>query len=511
VGNGKDLLAAKGPLLEMRSISKRFDGICALDNVDLVVLRGEVHALVGENGAGKSTLIKILSGFYGKDSGSIVLDGSELHFHSPLDSKAAGISVIYQDFDLAPNLTVADNLLLGRETTRFGFLRYGQQARLAERYLEAVGLHVDVRRLVGELSVAQRQLVAIASALSYSAKILVMDEPTSALSVEDIRHLQRLIRQVKEHGTSVIYISHKMEEVFEISDEITVLRDGQCIGNKVTMETTRDDIVSMMVGRRLSGYFNKEEHVQDAPLLEVKELERAGAFSRISFCLHKGEILGIYGLKGSGRSEIVGSIFGLRPADKGKILVNGKERNISSPSVAMQAGIGMIPEDRSLMGIFPNMNVRENISLAMLERCSRLGFMRREAERKQVLTYVERLRIKLSYPDQMIATLSGGNQQKAILARWLAIEPEILVLDEPTVGIDVGAKAEIYHLMDELAAAGMGLLMISSELPEVLSMSDRILVVHDGRIVTEFSRRDASEEKIIHSIHAFAKETERRQ
>lgn len=493
----------------MRSICKRFDGICALDSVDFTVRQREVHALVGENGAGKSTLIKILSGFHSRDSGTILLNGNELHLHTPLDSKAAGISVIYQDFDLATNLTIADNLLLGREATRLGFLMHEDQTTLAERYVQAVGLRVNVRRLVGELSVAQRQLVAIANALSYSAKILVMDEPTSALSVEDIHHLHELIREVKQRGTSVIYISHKMDEVLQISDEITVLRDGRRIGSRRTAETTRDEIVSMMVGRKLSGYFVKREHVQAAPVLEIRNLARSAVFSDISFRVHKGEIVGMYGLKGSGRSEIAASIFGLRPPDKGQILVNGEVTDISSASIAMQAGIGLIPEDRSLMGLFPNMTVGENISLAMLDRCSTLSFIKKEEERRQVRAYIDRLSIRLSSPRQMIGTLSGGNQQKVILARWLAISPNVLLLDEPTVGIDVGAKAEIYRLMDELAAAGIGLLLISSELPEVLSMSDRILVLHDGRIVTEFSKSQATEENIIHCIHAFTREREK--
>jgi ABC-type sugar transport system ATPase subunit len=492
----------------MRSIYKHFDGIRALEDVHLEVRRGEVHALVGENGAGKSTLIKILSGFYVKDAGKIFLNGRELHLRSPLDSQAAGISVIYQDFDLAPNLSVADNLLLGREPTRFGFIRPRLQARLAERYLETAGLRVDTRRLVGDLSVAQRQLVAIARALSCSARILVMDEPTSALSAEDIEHLQRLIAQVKRDGTSVIYISHKMDEVFRVSDAITVLRDGRCVGTKRTGVTTRDEIVSMMVGRTLDGFFIKRDRNRETVLLEVKGLRRSGAFSGVSFRVHQGEILGIYGLKGSGRSEIADSIFGLRPAEGGEILVKGKTVAMSSPVRAIREGIGLIPEDRSLLGLFPNMNVRENVSLAFLDRCSMLGFLRKEAERELVRTFIDRLRIRVSGPEQMIATLSGGNQQKTILARWLATKPCILLLDEPTVGIDVGAKVEIYRLMDELAAAGMGLLLISSELPEVLGMSDRILVLHCGRIIAEFQRSEATEDKIIRGIHTYAAELE---
>ena len=490
------------PLLEMKSISKHFDGIRALDEVNLLVGRGEVHALVGENGAGKSTLIKILSGFYTRDSGTILLDGKELDLRSPADSRAAGISVIYQDFDLAPNLSVADNLMLGREPTRAGLLQHAVHSRLAAHYLEAADLKIDTRRSVEELSVAQRQLVAIARALSYSARILVMDEPTSALSAEDIAHLQRLILQVKRDGTSVIYISHKMDEVFAVSDAITVLRDGHRVGTVRTADTTRGEIVSMMVGRTLESYFTKQDRVRETTLLEVQGLGRTGAFSDVSFRLRQGEILGVYGLKGSGRSEIAASIFGLQPADTGRILVNGELRSMSSPRRAIQSGIGMIPEDRALLGLFTNMNVRENVSIALLDRCSRLSFVRKGQERDSVLAYAEQLSIRMSGPEQMISTLSGGNQQKAIIARWLAREPAILILDEPTVGIDVGAKAEIYRLMDQLAQRGMGLILISSELPEVIGMSDRILVVHGGRVVGELSRAEATEEKIINCIHA---------
>jgi ABC-type sugar transport system ATPase subunit len=496
------------PLLEMKSIAKHFDGIRALEDVNLSVGRGEVHALVGENGAGKSTLIKILSGFYTRDSGTVFIDGKEILLRSPAESWAAGISVIYQDFDLAPNLSVAENLLLGRESTRAGLLRRSANTRRAEEYLQAADMHIDTRRLVGELTIAQRQLVAIARALSYSARLLVMDEPTSALSVEDSEHLLRLIAQVRRDGTSVIYISHKMEEVFAVADVITVLRDGQCVGTRRTRDTTRAEIVSLMVGRELESFFTKQDRVRDEMLLEVEGISVPGVFSDVSFRLRHGEILGIYGLKGSGRSEIAASIFGLQPVSGGRILVEGRTLAKGSARRAIKAGIGMIPEDRALLGLFPNMNVRENVSIALLDRCSSMGFLRKGQERSTVLDYARRMSIRMSGPEQMISTLSGGNQQKAILARWLAREPILLILDEPTVGIDVGAKAEIYRLMDELAQGGMGLLLISSELPEVIGMSDRILVVNAGRIVGEFSRAEATEEKIINCIHAIPSEKE---
>ncbi len=496
------------PLLEMRGISKHFDEVRALEDVNFTVHHGEVHALVGENGAGKSTLIKVLSGYHQRDGGTILLEGRELSPRSPLDSQAAGISVIYQDFDLAPNLSVADNLLLGREPTRFAFLRPAELARRAQGYLEAAGVRIDVHTPVSRLSIAQRQLVAIARALSWSARILVMDEPTSALTADDIVNLHSLIERLAREGTSVVYISHKMEEVFQVSDVITVLRDGRWVGTRRREETSREEIVSLMVGRTREGFFTKRDRVREGVLLEARDLGRKGSFSGVSLRLHEGEILGIYGLKGSGRSEIANALFGLAPADAGEIRVRGRPVALASPGAAIRSGIGMIPEDRAVLGLFPNMNIRENVSLAYLDRCSRMGFLKRAAERERVSLYAERLRIKMRGIEQSIGTLSGGNQQKAVLARWLAMDPGILLLDEPTVGIDVGAKAEIYRLMDELAAAGMGLLLISSELPEIIGMSDRILVLHGGRIVAEFPRGQATEDRIIHSIHQSRDRTE---
>jgi ABC-type sugar transport system ATPase subunit len=492
------------PLLRMSSICKRFDGIVALEDVHLTVRKGEIHALVGENGAGKSTLIKILAGFYAKDRGEITFDGRELLLRSPLDSQRAGISVIYQDFDLASNMTIEENLLLGKEPVNLCFVRRARQTELAMRYLEAVGLSIDTKAMVGSLTVAHRQLVAVAKALSSSARILVMDEPTSALSVEEIDNLLTLIMRLKGEGTSIVYISHKMDEVFRISDSITVLRDGRNVGTRKTAETSRREIISMMVGRNLDAYFNKSSRIQSEVLLEVEDLTRSGGFRGVSFQVRRGEILGIYGLKGSGRTEIARALFGLDRPDAGEIRLHGRRVAFSHPHRAIRSGLGLIPEDRSRSGLFPNMNVRENVSIAYLDRCSRFGFLQKGRERELVKKFVDLLRIRVSGIDQMILTLSGGNQQKVVLARWLSTRPSVLLLDEPTVGIDVGAKSEIYRLMNDLAAEGIGLVLISSELPEILAMSDRILVLHGGGIVAEFAAQEASEDKIINSIHSGA-------
>ena len=492
------------PLLRMSSICKRFDGIVALEDVHLSVRKGEIHALVGENGAGKSTLIKILAGFYAKDKGEITFDGRELLLRSPLDSQRAGISVIYQDFDLAANMSIEENLLLGKEPVKLCFVRRARQTELARKYLEAVGLGIDTKTMVGSLTVAHRQLVAVAKALSSSARILVMDEPTSALSVEEIDNLLALIIRLKSEGTSIVYISHKMDEVFRISDTITVLRDGRNVGTRNKGETSRGEIISMMVGRNLDAYFTKNSRIRSELLLEVEGLTRSGGFRGISFQVRRGEILGIYGLKGSGRTEIARALFGLDRPDTGEIRLRGRKVTFSHPHRAIRSGLGLIPEDRSRSGLFPNMNVRENISIAYLDRCSRFGFLQKSRERDLARKFVDLLRIRVSGIEQMILTLSGGNQQKVILARWLSTKPSVLLLDEPTVGIDVGAKSEIYRLMNDLTAEGIGLVLISSELPEILAMSDRILVLHGGGIVAEFAAREASEDTIINSIHSGA-------
>ena len=504
-------MPSTSPLLEMRAVSKHFSGVQALSDVHIRVEHGEIHALVGENGAGKSTLIKILSGLYARDAGSIFLDGREVSFRDPLDCQLAGIAVIYQDFDLAPNLTVEENLLLGKEPARWSFLRRRRMAELAREYMSAVDRHIAPATLVASLTVAQRQRVAIAKALSSRARLLVMDEPTSALAAEDIERLLELIRTMKRGGTSVIYISHKLDEVFAVADRITVLRDGKYIATKETQQTSRGEIVSLMVGRELQDFFVRQARSEGQVVLAVRGLARKGAFSDVSFQLRRGEILGMYGLKGAGRSELARVIFGLDRRDGGEIILAGSRVEFRSAHDAIKHRLGLIPEDRKTQGIFPNMNVKENTSLVSLDDLSRRSFLKNQEEQRLVAEYIQRLQIRALGQGQPILDLSGGNQQKVILARWLAIKPLVLILDEPTAGIDVGAKAEIYRLMAELAAQGLGLILISSELPEVLAVSDRILVMHEGRLVAEMSAEEASEERIMRHIHSSKEEGVKRE
>jgi len=500
------MAAATAPLLEMRAVSKRFSGVQALSDVHIRVERGEIHALVGENGAGKSTLIKVLSGFYTRDAGSIFLDGREVNFRDPLECQRSGIAVIYQDFDLAPNLTVEENLLLGKEPARWSFLRRRRMAELAREYMRPVDSHISTSALVGSLTVAQRQRVAIAKAISSQARLLVMDEPTSALAAEEIERLLELIRMLKQGGTSVIYISHKLDEVFAVADRITVLRDGKYIATREARLTSRGEIVSLMVGRQLQDFFVRQPHAEGQEVLSVHHLGRKGAFSDISFQLRRGEILGLYGLKGAGRSELARVIFGLDRRDSGEILLEGAAVEFRSAHDAIRHRLGLIPEDRKTQGLFPNMDVKENASLVSLDDLSRQSFLNKKQEQRLVGEYIQKLQIRTSGLAQPILDLSGGNQQKVILARWLAIKPRVLILDEPTAGIDVGAKAEIYRLMAGLAAEGLGLILISSELPEVLAVSDRILVMHEGRLVAQMGAAEASEERIMRHIHSSKEE-----
>ena len=490
------------PILEVNSVCKQFWGIQALNHAHFELYRGEVHALVGENGAGKSTLIKILSGLYTKDDGTIFFDGNEVQIRNPEDARTLGIAVIYQDFDLAPNLSVADNLLLGREPTRLlCFVNRTEHRKLATECLHHVGLHVNIDTLVEDLTVAERQLVAIAKSISLNARVLIMDEPTSALATNEIDHLLALITELKRQGTSIIYISHKLDEVFQISDRITVFRDGTYIGTKRVHKTYPQEIVSMMVGRTLEDYFSKVSHVQQQILLEVKGLHKSGVFHDINFFLRKGEILGIYGLKGAGRSEMTRSLFGLDAKEHGEFLLKGIPIEVNSAEEAIKHGMGLVPEDRKTQGLISNMNVRENMSIATIDTMSLKSFINKKLEQRIAEEYMNRLRIRTTGIEQMILGLSGGNQQKVILARWLISNPQVLILDEPTVGIDVGAKTEIYKMMNELTSQGIGIILISSELPEILGMSDRILVMHAGTIVGEFLQHEATEEKLIQCIH----------
>lgn len=487
------------PLLQMRGISKRYPGVVALDNVDFEVLPGEVHALVGENGAGKSTLMKILAGAETRDAGEILVNGHETHIHSPHGAMDLGINIIYQEFNLVPHLSAAENIFLGREPAAAipGFINFRKLYGDAQAVMDSLGVPVDVRAEVSRLSVAQQQMVEIAKATSRNSIIIAMDEPSATLTDHELQNLFELMRKLRSQGVGIIYISHRMEEIFSICDRVTVLRDGHYVGTLRIEDTNRDEIIRMMVGRELKESIPKRPAPVGEPLLEVRGLTRKGVFQDISFTVRRGEVVGIGGLVGAGRTEVARAIFGADPIDAGEILIEGKPVRPRSPREAIELGIGLVPEDRKTLGLVLNMAVRENTTLANLDLLSMLGFVNRKREREVAEQYTRDLRIRTPTIEQEVRNLSGGNQQKVVLAKWLFTQSQLLIFDEPTRGIDVGSKVEIYELMNELAAKGAGMIMISSELPELLGMSDRILVMHEGRLAGELSREEATQEKVM--------------
>ena len=487
-------------LLQMCGISKAFPGVQALDEVSLDVKAGEVVALVGENGAGKSTLIKILSGCYRADAGQVVLEGRRLGTYSPHQAQEMGISVIYQEFNLAPPLSVAENIFVGRQPrSRLGLVDFRRMEADAQAVLDSLHLPIDSRRAVASLSVAEQQMVEIAKAISFHAKIIVMDEPTAVLTERETETLFELVRRLRAQGVSVIYISHRLEEIFAIADRVVVLRDGRRVGGMAIAEATVEKVIRLMVGRELTEMFHKERVELGEPVLEVRGLCRAASRVRdVSFTVRAGEVVAMAGLVGSGRTEIARAVFGVDRPDAGEVRVRGRPVRIRSPLDAIRAGMGFVTEDRKAQGLFLILAVRENAASASLGVLSTAGFIQFGAERRLVASLIEKLRIATPTQEQPIQYLSGGNQQKVVLARWLALKPWVLLLDEPTRGIDVGAKTEVYALMGELARQGVGILMISSELPEILGMSDRVLVVREGGIVGEFSRAEATQEAIMH-------------
>uniref|UniRef100_A0A7C3MHK5 Sugar ABC transporter ATP-binding protein n=1 Tax=Dictyoglomus thermophilum TaxID=14 RepID=A0A7C3MHK5_DICTH len=491
------------PILRMEGISKTFPGVQALDRVDFEAYSGEVMALVGENGAGKSTLMKILSGAYRKDAGRIYVDGKRVEIQDPYHAQLLGISTIYQELNVTPNQTVAQNIFLGREIKRkgilgkLGFVDKKEMEKRAKEILDRVGANIDPKELVKNLSVAQRQMVEIAKALSLDAKIIIMDEPTSALGPEEVEKLFEIIRQLKEHGIAIIFISHRLEEIFKIADRITILRDGKMVGLMSRDEATFDKVIYLMVNRPLGDMFKKEEVSKGKPLLDVKNL-KSEIIKDVSFTLYEGEILGIAGLVGSGRTELVRLIFGADPKISGEIYLNGEKVEIQSPEDAVKHGIGLVPEDRQNQGLILKMSVRENIGVTIIRKILKfLGFIDKNKLTEIAENFVKRLNIKTPSIFEKVLYLSGGNQQKVVLAKWLASNPKVLILDEPTRGIDVGAKAEIHAIMSQLAKTGIGIIMISSEIPEILAMSDRILVMSEGKIVAELPRSEATQEKIM--------------
>jgi inositol transport system ATP-binding protein len=486
-------------LLEVANVRKAFPGVLALDDVSFRLKRGHVHALMGENGAGKSTLMKIIAGVYTPDSGSFKLKGQEIKLNSPLDALRYGIAMIHQELNLMNFMTVDENIWIRREPLNgLGFVRHDEMRKRTKALFERLDIGIDPEAEVRDLSVANRQMVEIAKAVSYDSDILIMDEPTSALTEREVEHLFRIIRTLKAQGTGIVYITHKMNELFEIADEVSVFRDGRFIGEHPASEVTRDDIIRMMVGREITQMFPKQAVQIGEVILSVRNLTLEGRFHDVSFDLRKGEILGFAGLVGSGRSNVAETLFGVTPATSGTITIDGEEMAIRNPGMAMDAGIAFLTEDRKESGCFLLLDIMANMQIALLRHGhARAGFVReREIE---ALCQQQKTRLRVRTPDleEPVINLSGGNQQKVLIARWLMTKPRILILDEPTRGIDVGAKAEIHKLITELAGHGVAVMMISSEMPEVLGMSDRIVVMHEGRMTAIVDRKDANQVRIM--------------
>ena len=479
-------------------LSKSFPGVLALDGVSFTVERGSCHALIGENGAGKSTLGKILAGVCTADSGEIHLDGKLIHPANPLVARQLGIAMVHQELAFCPNLTVAENLCLGDLPRRLGWVDRARMRDQARAMLHEIEADLDVETPLSRLSTGQEQMVQIAAALGTRAQVIVMDEPTSSLSAHESEHLFKLLAHLKQRGITVLYVSHRMEEIFRLCDTITVLRDGRHVATEPVADTNPGRVVHQMIGREVTPFTPR--HLSQSPgdeLLRVENLTSPGKFTNISFTLCAGEVIGFAGLVGAGRSEIAQAIFGLDPAASGKVFVRGRQLAPGSVGDAMAAGLGLLPEDRKRLGLVLPMNCRENISLAALPRLTRAGFVRRRQELSLARRYADRLRVKTPSLDSLIAGLSGGNQQKIALAKWLARECDILIVDEPTRGVDVGAKAEIHHLLDELACQGLALLVISSELPEVMNLCRRILVMRQGAAMGELARGDFSQANLM--------------
>ena len=484
-------------LLRVERVSKHLDGTQALAEVSLSVLAGEVHALVGENGAGKSTLAKVIAGVVRPDSGEILLDGARIHLRNPLDAQRNGIGIIFQELDLFPHLSIAENIVTGNVQAERGmFVQRDAMDRFCAPLLERVGLNCSARRLVRDLSLAQMQLVAIARALGMNARIIVMDEPTSALSDDGASTLFELIRSLKLANVAIIYVSHKMDEIFRIADRISVLRDGRLISTRRAAASSVGEIIRDMVGRDLRESTRPVASKASPVVLQVRSLSTA-KLHHLSFDLHEGEILGVAGLVGSGRSSLGAVLFGLDPILDGSMALRGIPFAPRSPADALKQGLGLVPEDRKLEGVMSQMSVIENSTFTVLDRMQFLSFIRRDAERQETARVHARLRLKAASGNAPVSTLSGGSQQKVLFSRWLLADPDVLFLDDPARGIDIGAKQDIYEVLDQLSAAGKGIILVSSELPELLRCSDRILVLRDGQIAGMLSREEATEERII--------------
>jgi len=484
--------------LEAEGISKFFPGVKALDNVSLRVRPGTVHALMGENGAGKSTLMKCLIGMYRPDKGTIKIKGEPVQFQDTMDALRSGISMIHQELNLVPYMTVAENIWLGREPMKFGFVDHARLNQKTQELLNRLNIRLKAERMVGELSIASQQMVEIAKAVSWDSDIVIMDEPTSALTETEVAHLFTIIRDLREQGKAIIYISHKMDEIFNITDEVSIFRDGSWIASDQTAKYTRQSLITQMVGRELTQLFPKFNSAIGEEVLTVRNLTCKDRFTDVSFSVRRGEILGVAGLVGAGRSEVMESLFGMESFDSGEILIDGVPVTIDSPSTAIEKGMAFLTEDRKKSGLFLVLSVMENMSIVnMPEYSGKSGFVSHVKMAQDCMDQIRRLNIKTPTMDQIINNLSGGNQQKVLIARWLLAQPKILILDEPTRGIDVGAKAEIYRLISELANRGVAIIMVSSELPEILGMSDRVMVMHGGRITGILDKEEADQETIL--------------
>ena len=486
-------------IFEMNHISKRFGATQALEDVNLTLHPGEVHALIGENGAGKSTLIKIMTGIYQPDQGELFLDGSSIRIQNAQDAQAQGIAAIYQEPMVFPDLNVAENIFINHRD--FGpIVKLGKMYAEAEKILAKLDIQLDVRQPARGLTLAAQQAVEIAKAISLDVRILIMDEPTASLSVHEVEQLFKLVRRLRAQGVSILFIGHRLEEVFEISDRITVLRDGKWVSTAPRSEVKTEGVIRDMVGREMGAFFMKTAVSTTDLVLSVRNLTKAGVFSNISFDLHRGEVLGFAGLVGSRRTDVGLSLFGIEPADSGEIVFKGKEQKIESPEQALRVGIAYMSEDRRKLGLSMPMSIATNITLPTLKKyLTSWGLVKRRKEDATANEFRQSLTIRTPSIETLVEDLSGGNQQKVMLSKWLNANPEVLILDEPTRGVDVGAKADVHRLVDELAAAGLAIIVISSDLPEVLAMSDRILVMREGRQMDIFTREEADQEKIMNA------------
>lgn len=491
-------------ILKLEGITKLFPGVKALDKVNLELRKGEVHAVIGENGAGKSTLMKVLLGIHQAEEGTITYKGQTVKFSSPLEALGAGIAMIHQEISLVPTMDVTENIWLGRENQfmKLGMIDKKARYKKTEELLQQLDIHLNPKAIVKTLSVAQMQMVELIRATSYNADVIIMDEPTSALADDEIRTLYRIVRDLSKKDVSVLFISHKLEEIFDICDRVSVYRDGQYIATRDCTDITQPELVNMIAGRDITNLFPKQAAKIGDVVMEVRNFNRAGYFKNINFSVRRGEILGISGLVGAGRTEIMRAIFGSDPKDSGEVYLDGKQVKIKTPKDALENGLAMLTEDRMRSGSMYALSVKANTTIAVLNKlCNKLGITNNKKETEAFERTRDMLAVKCSSDKQLISQLSGGNQQKVLVGRWLLTEPKVFIVDEPTRGIDVGSKSEIHKLLSKLAGEGMAVIMISSELPEILGMSDRILVIRHGQVVCECDREDATQEKLI--THAF--------